>query len=196
MREGMQQKQQIVVWEARQWASMEYLRLEQRADENVADGTIIMVADNQPSRIRYTIRYDAGWVARQVSVRAEGATGATRRLSSDGAGHWTRTPGHPLTALDGCIDVDIAATPFTNTLPIRRLALTPGQSAEIKVAYINIPALSLSPAMQRYTCLGARPEGGRYRYENVASGFTAELTVDADGLVIDYAELWKRLWPR
>jgi hypothetical protein len=50
--------------------------------------------------------------------------------------------------------------------------------------------------MQRYTCLEARPEGGRYRYENTASGFTAELTVDAAGLVIDYAELWKRLWPR
>ncbi|HEY7358005.1 MAG TPA: putative glycolipid-binding domain-containing protein, partial [Ktedonobacterales bacterium] len=65
-----------------------------------------------------------------------------------------------------------------------------------KVAYINIPTLSLSPAMQRYTCLEARPEGGRYRYENTASGFTAELTVDAAGLVIDYAELWKRLWPR
>ncbi|HEY7355872.1 MAG TPA: putative glycolipid-binding domain-containing protein, partial [Ktedonobacterales bacterium] len=128
--EDMQQKQQIVVWEARQWASMEYLRLEQRAGEIAADGTIIMVADDQPLRIRYTIRCDAAWAARQVSVRAEGVTGAARRLSSDGAGHWTRSLGHPLAALDDCIDVDIAATPFTNTLPIRRLALQPGQSVE------------------------------------------------------------------
>jgi hypothetical protein len=40
------------------------------------------------------------------------------------------------------------------------------------------------------------PEGGRYRCESLDSGFTTELTGDAAGLVVDYAELWRRLWPR
>ena len=189
-------KVQTIVWEARQWSSMEYLRLEERASEIIADGTIIMVEDNQPLRIHYAIRCTPGWVVRQVSVEIEGYHAPRRRLKTDGSGSWQKAPNVPLEHLAGCIDVDIAATPFTNTLPIRRLGLKPEASAEIKVAYITIPELSLSAAMQRYTCLEARPEGSRYRYENMDSGFTAELAVDANGLVIDYQELWKRLWPR
>lgn len=192
----MQEMKRTVVWEARQWSGMEHLQVAQRGNAIIASGTVIMVEDNLPLRIQYVIRCNLSWAVRQVSVDMENTARTGQRLSADGKGHWTSVPGHVLTALDGCIDVDIAATPFTNTLPIRRLALQPGQSAEIKVAYISIPELDLSPARQRYTCLEARPEGGRYRYEGLDTGFTAELTVDAEGLVIDYAELWKRLWPR
>lgn len=192
----MEQTAQIVVWEAQKWSSMEYLRLEEREGQIVADGTIVMVEDHLPQRIVYAIRCAAAWTVRQVSMQVESTTGARLQLHSDGAGQWTNDQGQRLAALVGCIDVDIAATPFTNTLPIRRLALKPGESAEIKVAYITIPELSFSTAMQRYTCLEAHAQGGRYRYESLSSGFTAEITVDAAGLVVDYAELWKRLWPR
>jgi hypothetical protein len=186
-------KQQIV-W-ALQWdgPGMEHLRLEQHSNEIIADGMVIWAYQNLPLRIHYTVRCDASWAVRQVSVQANGSR---LRLTADGAGHWSRTPGTPLPALDSCLDVDIAATPFTNTLPIRRLALKPGASAEITVAYITIPELSLSPARQRYTCLEARPDGGRYRYESLASGFSAELTVDAEGLVIDYQGIFRRICPR
>lgn len=47
---------------------------------------------------------------------------------------------------------------------------------------------------QRYTCLEADAAGGRYRFEQVGSGFTAVLQVDADGLVDDYPGLFKRVW--
>lgn len=48
--------------------------------------------------------------------------------------------------------------------------------------------------MQRYTFLEKNAEGGVYRYENLASGYTADLNVDAQGLVIDYPGDWKRVW--
>jgi hypothetical protein len=192
----MDKKIHSTIWEARQWSGMEYLRLEERTGEFVADGTVIMVEDNQPLRIHYTIHCAPHWSVRKVAVEVEGYRATRRRLLADGAGKWQRAPHVPLPSLEGCIDVDIAATPFTNTLPIRRLNLKPGESSEINVAYITIPELSLSAARQRYTCLAARPDGGRYRYENSDSSFTAELTVDAAGLVIDYQEIWKRLWPR
>lgn len=196
MMQTKRSKAQTLAWEARQWSGMEYLRLEQRPAEIVAEGTILMIENDHPLRIGYTIRCDPHWTVRQVAIHAEGADNAEQQLQADGAGHWSSASGGPLASLDGCIDVDIAATPFTNTLPIRRLALKPGDSAEIKVAYIAIPDLSVNPARQRYTCLEARPDGARYRYESLDSGFTAELRVDADGLVIDYQELWRRLWPR
>ena len=41
---------------------------------------------------------------------------------------------------------------------------------------------------QRYTNLG----GGRYRFESLDDDFTADLTVDEAGLVVDYPGLFRR----
>ncbi len=94
-------------------------------------------------------------------------------------------------ALDGCTEVDIMITPFTNTLPIRRLNLNLGESREISVAYIGLPGLKLSHMQQRYTCLSHDENGGTYRYESLKSGFTAELRVDTDSLVVDYPNIFE-----
>jgi hypothetical protein len=91
--------------------------------------------------------------------------------------------------LQGCLDIDIAACAFTNTLPIRRLALEVGQSAEIQVAYLHIPDLRVERVPQRYTRVAPQ----RYRYEGLSTGFVAEITVDEDGLVIDYPQLCRRV---
>ena len=97
------------------------------------------------------------------------------------------------------MDIDFAATPFTNTLPIRRLGLQPGESAEVAVVYIDAPSLEVTPVRQRYTCLASDADGGRYRFEALPyaalpDGFMAELSVDADGLVRDYPPLFRRVW--
>ena len=92
--------------------------------------------------------------------------------------------------LAGCIDVDIAATPFTNTLPIRRLNLAEGQARDIRLAYVPLPHLEVEPVAQRYTCL---EEGRRYLYEGLFRRFQGELHVDADGLVLDYPDTFKRV---
>jgi hypothetical protein len=96
-----------------------------------------------------------------------------------------------LPSLDGCLDVDLSATPFTNTLPIRRLNWQPGQSVELRMVYVDVPSLHLSVYPQRYTCLDA---SGRFRFEALRSDFTADLTVDLDGLVVDYPGLFRRVW--
>ncbi len=93
-------------------------------------------------------------------------------------------------ALRGCIDVDIQATPITNTLPIRRLDLKAGESMEIRLCYISMPDLIVSAASQRYTALDP---GSLYRFESLEDGFTADLPVDQDGFVLDYPGLFKRL---
>ncbi|HEX5502042.1 MAG TPA: putative glycolipid-binding domain-containing protein, partial [Thermomicrobiales bacterium] len=110
------------------------------------------------------------------------------------AGHWTAADGATPPDLAGCLDVDIRVTPFTNTLPIRRLGLRPGESAELAVAYLALPALAVTRERQRYTCLAAGPDGGLYRYESLPGGFRADLSVDADGLVLDYPGLFRRVW--
>jgi uncharacterized protein len=87
-----------------------------------------------------------------------------------------------------------SATPFTNTLPIGRLGLEQGESEELTVTYVRVPELLVGPQRQRYGCLEAQADGGLYRLEVLPSGFTAELPVDAEGLVIDYPGLFRRAW--
>ena len=98
--------------------------------------------------------------------------------------------------LDGCIDADLTATPFTNTLPIRRLEWQCGVPIDLKVAYITLPSLHLSVERQRYTCLVDTSAERRFRFESIGSDFTAEIQVDSDGLVIDYPGLYRRVWAR
>jgi hypothetical protein len=182
-----------VMWSRLDAPGMEHLALILRHDEVAADGMVLGVEDDAAFRLRYTVRCDSRWRVRRVEVSfVDGGRGLS--LTADGEGRWFDESGAALPALDGCVDVDITATPLTNTLPIRRLALKQGESADIKVAYVTIPELRVTPDEQRYTCLETDAAGGRYRFEQVGSGFTAILQVDAEGLVEDYPELFRSVW--
>jgi hypothetical protein len=61
--------------------------------------------------------------------------------------------------------------------------------------YIAIPAMQIRPAPQRYTCLQHDETGGLHRYDGIFRGFTAELPVDEDGVVIDYPDTFRRIYP-
>jgi hypothetical protein len=168
------------------------LHLVQSDELILADGLIIGVAegDGRPFRARYTIQCDGQWRVRELRIDMLDAANRRLDLMSDGAGHWSDGAGEPLPGLAGCFDVDISATPFTNTLPIRRLALAPSASADVNVVYVALPELTAAPGMQRYTRLAG---GEGYRFESRAHDFTADLPVDDDGLVLDYPGLFRRL---
>ena len=46
-----------------------------------------------------------------------------------------------------------------------------------------------------HTCLEKSDGGGLYRFLSLDGGFTADLLVDADGLVLDYPGLFRRVLP-
>jgi len=160
----------------------------------VANGLVIGLEAGRPFRIGYEIRCDGRCRVQEVRAAAPDSGRPVIELLTDGEGHWKRGGGEPVPELDGCIDVDISATPFTNTLPIRRLGLEPGESEELTVTYVRVPELLVGPERQRYGCLEAKADGELYRFETLPSGFTAEPPVDGDGLVIDYPGLFRRAW--
>lgn len=182
-----------MAWVPLQWPGAEHLVLQQQPEGWLARSTIVWVYEGRPLSVRYAIRCDAGWRFRRAGVRVWGADGErTLRLRHDGAGHWTHGGGTPLADLEGCSELDLMATPFTNTLPVRRLNLPVGDSQVIRVAYISVPDLSVKAAEQRYTHLQDLPDGGsRYRYEGLDSGYQAEIELGGDGLVRVYADLWR-----
>jgi len=176
---------------------LEHLHIKQTDEHITADGLILGLNEQEPFRVRYEIHCDSQWRLRTVHLSLLSGSRQTLNLSTDGSGSWTTEAGNVIPSLSGCLDVDISATPFTNTLPIRRLALKPGMPATLSMVYIEIPLMQVTATEQRYTCLEITPGGGRYRYKSLENGisvFTAELPVDSDGLVIDYPGLFKRVW--
>ncbi len=156
----------VARWQAWEEIGLEHLVLQEGPQGIVAEASIIGRSSNGAANetafaMTYRIACDPDWRVRTVEARLVGMA-CSIHIASDGMGTWTTAGGSPLPALDGAIDVDIMATPFTNTLPIRRLDLAEGQSADIQVAYVSVPDLTLSLARQRYTCLSA---GALYRFE-------------------------------
>jgi uncharacterized protein len=192
LRSGVEREFMWAPWEG---PGLEHLRLVTSEGGVVANGLVIGLEAGRPFRIGYEVRCDGRWRVREVRAAAPDLERPVLELLADGEGHWKRGAGEPVPELDGCIDVDISATSFTNTLPIRRLGLEPGESADVDVAYVRVPELLVGPERQRYGCLVVRTDGGLYRFEALPSGFTAELPVDAEGFVIDYPGLFRRVWP-
>jgi hypothetical protein len=90
--------------------------------------------------------------------------------------------------LEGCTDVDLAGNPFTNAFVTRRVAPEVGAELEIRAAYIETPALSVRPFVQRYERLAA----DRWMYADDEYG-RIEFGVDADGVTVDYEQLAERV---
>jgi uncharacterized protein len=173
---------------------LEHLHLFEQNGEIIADSLLIAVEEDRVFRAHYTIRCDTSWCVHSVALELPDHPSSQLHLLADGKGQWHTADGTPLPSLAGCIDVDITVTPFTNTLPIRRLHLTPGQATEITVVYFSLPKLQFQPVRQRYTCLSTNARGNMYRYEGLDSGFTTELQADHDGLILDYPRLWRSVW--
>lgn len=96
----------------------------------------------------------------------------------------------PYSAVDGCVDLDLSFTPATNLMALRRLALAPGQGAELRSAWLEWPEARLTPLVQRYVCQSPTA----YGYEADLPGaacFRAVLRVQSQGWVLDYAGLWQ-----
>ena len=186
-----------IMWAPLMGPGLEHLHVMQTDEDIIADGLILGLNGQEPFRVRYEIRCDSQWRLRTVHLSLLSGSQRTLNFSTDGGGSWTDEGGNAIPSLSGCLDVDISVTPFTNTLPIRRLALKPGMQATLNVVYIEFPLMQVTARVQRYTCLEITPGGGRYRYESLENGisvFTAELPVDGDGLVVEYPGIFKKVW--
>jgi uncharacterized protein len=126
-----------VMWSAWDAPGLEHLRLTMHNGGVIANGIVIGLSDGCPFSVAYEVRCDVRWRVRAVRTGVPGSEPPGVDLLSDGEGNWTTPDGRALPELRGCIDVDISVTPFTNTLPIRRLGLAATESAELSVAYFK-----------------------------------------------------------
>ncbi|MFE6305775.1 putative glycolipid-binding domain-containing protein [Nocardiopsis sp. NPDC057823] len=155
-------------------------------------GETVVNDDGAGYFVRFGVRADLAWTTREVEVEVLSARGPTSVRLTAQDGHWSDAGGRPLPELVGCLDADVAATPLTNTLPIRRLGLRPGEYRDIAVAWIDVPSLRVRRVRQRYTRHPAEDGLEVYTYRDPLHG-EYRLTVDGDGLVVDYERFARRL---
>jgi hypothetical protein len=177
-----------VRWTSEEGEGIEHLAFDARDDGFFVESALVGQRYGKSYGLYYRVRCDPRWRVNYAYLKVMG--GGELELHGDGEGHWRDGHGLVLSAIEGCIDIDIAATPFTNTLPIRRLPLAEGERQPIAVAYIVTPDLQVTRADQAYTCIELNRE---YRYEGIFRDFAANLKIDDDGLVIDYPTLFTRL---
>jgi uncharacterized protein len=149
-------------------------------------GSALFSSDEGPAKLDYAIVCDSAWRTDSAQI-----TGAIRNrqgslnVSVDARRKW-RLNGVECGAVEECLDIDLGFSPSTNLLPIRRLALTVGEEAEVRAAWLPFPSLDFVLLPQVY-----RREGETiYRYESAGGAFVRSLQVNAFGFVTSYPELW------
>jgi hypothetical protein len=179
----------VVVWRNLLLNGTDYCALWHTTEGWLVKGTVVgVLKDQRPMLANYEVYCDENWLTHRVQVeRTIGTDVKSLHINVESRGMW-RSSGRELRDIHGCGDVDLAVTPATNTLPIRRLNLQVGSSHSVIAAWVRFPELTVEPLSQRYTRLAK----DTYRYES-NTGFSAEIVVDDLGLVTAYPGGWERI---
>lgn len=172
------------IWTSHFLFSTEHVSVHELPDGWLIDGTAISVFEQSPALTEYKITCDSDWRTTSVNVSVNRASTIRAITAAVNNGRWTIN-GAEHHEFDGCTDIDLGITPFTNTLPIKRLKLGIEESAPAAAVWVQFPDLSIETLHQTYT----RVSKTIYRYAS-SSGFTADLTVDDFGIVTQYGDLW------
>ena len=163
-----------VAWRNRSDSSLTTVSLRWENEGWTGDGRI------ESNDVQFVLRISPMWQVQQFLLFRD-LDEPDLWLATDQRGRWGEVNGAHRTDLDGCVDVDLAGTPFTNSIPIRRLPLHLGHSAQQNVIRIDTDTLSVVPVTQTYSMLGERT----WLYRSMLTGEEVEATVDQYGIVID-----------
>lgn len=137
-------------------------------------------------RVQYVLRVTAMWQVRQFLLFRDLAD-PDLWLYTDGTTRWGEMNGAEREELAGCSDIDLHCTPFTNTVPIRRLPIGVGDRADVPVVSVDVETLGLRPVTKHYFRLDT------HRWAFTEGDESVEFDVDDYGLVIDQPGRFRRV---
>jgi uncharacterized protein len=158
-----------------------------------AIGQANAVEDDRAWALRYVITFDETWATKTARITSIcGGDDHVLEVSTNGRGEWlvdrVRAP-----QLAGCLDIDLEASIFTNALPVHRLRLGVGELAEAPAAYVRAPTLRVERIEQTYARLPDRADETHcYVYSAPSFAFSAELSYDSYGLLLNYPGIGTR----
>jgi hypothetical protein len=176
-----------IIWTGIEYHSIEHCTVNTNNDGVTANSTIIGFYQNRIYRLDYIINMNALWQTKSclIDFQCNEDRECFELINDLGVWHLN---GEPRPDFSDCTDVDIPLTPFTNTLPIRRLNLMDGDERVIDIIYLDLMENEIKHVKQKYRRISAN----FYRYENIPNDFEANIEVDEDGFVVNYPQLFTR----
>jgi hypothetical protein len=142
--------------------------------------------DAGPAAVAYQVETDARWETKRGRVGGFlGGKTILQEIERDSTG-W-RLNGVRIDGLAHLVDLDYGFTPATNVLQLSRIALKPGERAEVPVAWFDLDGASLIELPQIYERRGE----ASYWYEAPTVPYRAMLEIAANGFVQSYPDLWR-----
>ena len=136
--------------------------------------------------VAYQVEVDASWKTKRGIVSGFlGDKAITHEIRRDDAG-W-RLNGLLVAGLEHLVDLDYGFTPATNVLQLSRIALEPGQRAEVPVVWFDLDSVALIELPQSYE----RRTETSYWYEAPTVPYRALLEIASNGFVQSYPGLWR-----
>lgn len=175
-----------IIWTSRFYHSSENCIVSRGGNEIVIKSSIAGNYDSIDYHVEYLIKTTLDWnvVSFEVMYALNGIKHSISALHTD---TWI-VNGQTREEFKNCIDIDITLTPFTNTLPIKRLNLKPNKPQQIDVLYVDVLKNDIRVARQQYT----KKSENKYNFQNVPNDFEADIIVDNDGFVVHYPELFEQ----
>jgi uncharacterized protein len=189
-----------IVWAVEDGDGRDEAEILVTADRFLARGRATSV-DPEPYELTYEVRTVPPFVTESLTVELSRADRRRRlNLRRSPQGTWMATLDGAdvvLPDLSDALDCDLGRCPTTNSMPVlRQRLLERDEPAEFVMALVAVPELVVHRSRQRYVPLGpAGDRGRRIRFESLDSEFQSVLTFDADGVVVDYPQLARRLEP-
>src|SRR5262249_40508099 len=98
------------------------------------------------------------------------------------------------TRLAGALDCDLGLSPVTNLMPLlRHELLSGGRPVELITAWVSVPDLGVRRDGHLYHPILRGPHHDVVRVQATDDSRAADITVDRDGIVIDYPGIARRL---
>ncbi len=169
------------------WRGVEVESLERARVSEGPEVRVESVIDSARGRYSYELACAPDWTFRSLHLETVAGHRALD-LTRDADDVW-RLDGEERRDLAEATDIDLAITPLTATLAIRRLDLEIDEEADVVAAYISFPDLEVVADPQRYT----RLDEDVYLWESLDTDDEAEITVDVRGFVLEYPGLFERL---
>ena len=176
----------IARWQALDRAGDDTCRLARSAEGWLMVGHARFSDAGGHAAIDYVIRLDDAW--QSLGADIAGLHGGRQvRIALDRADGAWRLDGQVVAGLGAAYDLDLAFTPATNLMPLRRMIDSGAQTMRTRAAWLRYPEIALQPLDQLYT----RQPDGTVLYEAAQSGYVTTLTADSSGFVTDYPGLWR-----
>ncbi|MGB6165932.1 MAG: putative glycolipid-binding domain-containing protein [Pseudonocardiaceae bacterium] len=142
----------------------------------------------------YSLATDEAGVAQRLTVRTAWAKGEQHvAVTRSEEGIWLvdHGQGAARTHFGGALDIDLESSPLFNALPIRRLGLHRSAARhDLPVVFVALPSLEVCRVSQTYRTVSL----GEPAVVSLSSdSWEAELTVDINGLALEYPGLARRV---